>query len=80
MHRFTDVVRDGDVLVLLDEHGLHRAVVDGPPVEMILAERAHVTRRVRWRGIVPRDALLRPYRLQDPQLLFALRGEAAVGD
>ena len=38
----------------------------------------HVTRGVVWDRTVARSALRRPYQLQDPQPVFALRGESAV--
>ena len=38
----------------------------------------HVTRALVWDRTVARSALRRPYQLQDPQAMFALRGEPAV--
>ena len=34
-------------------------------------------RPVAWRGVVPRSAVARPYRLQDPRALFAVPGALA---
>lgn len=50
----------------------------GPVAQRTVAGKPYVTRGVTWEAVVPRTALRRPYQLQDPQTVFALRGEPRV--
>lgn len=76
---FVHDVRDGDRIVVLtgdrllvgDAVGAYRWW-DGAPHGL------HHARRVRWLGALPRSDLERPVHLQDPRLVFALRGEPRV--
>lgn len=77
-YRFRDTAADGEPVVVPDGSRLHRGVLTGPPVERTIAGSPYVTRAVTWDATVPRTSLRRPYQLQDPQTVFALRGEPVV--
>ncbi len=50
----------------------------GAVVEREVARQAYLTRSVVWERTLARSSLLRPYQLQDPQLVFPLRGEQVL--
>lgn len=77
-HRFRDVVDRGDPVVVPAGGEVYRGVLAGPVAEGAVAGKPYVTRGVTWEAAVPRAALRRPYQLQDPQTVFALRGEPRV--
>ena len=68
----------GDRVVVPAGDDLHLGVLAGPVEERTVDGAALLVRPVRWWATVPRAALRRPYQLQDPQLVFALRGEPAL--
>lgn len=59
---------------------LHCGRLRGGAVEREIAGEPYVTRTVVWDRILSRSSLRRPYQLQDPQLMFPLRGERVLGD
>lgn len=65
------------VAVPLDGHTLCGSL-RGAVATRLVAGAEHLTRGAVFDRTVPRTALRRPYQLQDPQLMFTLRGEAAV--
>ena len=75
LQRWRHETREGDAVVVPEGDALQVGVIVGAPVESDVAGHTYVTRAVQWRRTVPRRALQRPYRLQDPKALFALRGE-----
>lgn len=68
----------GDPVALIAGDMLHCGVVAGPPRARTVRRVRHLVRPVVWRAAMPRAELQRPYQLQDPRLLFTLRGETAV--
>lgn len=68
---FVEEARVGDPIAALHGRELVAGEITGP---CETGSDEHV-RPVRWIGAFPRTALRRPARLQDPRLLFALRGE-----
>ena len=75
LRRWRHEAREGDAVVVPAGDVLQVGVIAGAPVDSEVAGQRYVTRSVDWRRTAPRSALQRPYRLQDPKSLFALRGE-----
>lgn len=59
---------------------LHCGRFCGGVTEREIANELYVTRTVDWDRALARSSLLRPYQLQDPQLMFPLRGERVLAD
>ncbi len=75
LRRWRHEAREGDAVVMLAGDELQVGLIVGAPGESDVAGQRYVTRPVQWRRTMPRFELRRPYRLQDPKALFALRGE-----
>ena len=73
--RWQDEPRVGHWVVVPDGDELRCGRIEGEPTGRDLAGSPFMTRAVRWEQVVPRSALSRPFQLQDPQTVFALRGE-----
>lgn len=74
-HRLCEVADIGERVTVPDGGDLHAGVLVGTAVERRVAEVPYVGRDAVWDRTVPRSSLRRPYQLQDPQAVFALRGE-----
>ncbi len=59
---------------------LHCGRLGSGVIEREIAGEPYVTRTVVWDRTLSRSSLRRPYQLQDPQLMFPLRGERVLGD
>ncbi len=78
---FRDDVAPGDVVAVpLGHRQVLVGEVDGDYERVLLPplKGPHHVRSVRWRGFLPRATLRDPAALQDPSLVFALRGEDAL--
>lgn len=75
IERFICRMRTGDLLVVPHTGTLHVAKVDGAYQH----DDGQHRRPVRWIGQVERAHLVFPAALQDPQTVFALRDEPAIG-
>lgn len=76
--RWCEVARTSDRVALLAGDELRCGALAGPVTAAEADGVPHLARPVRWDRTVRRSALVRPWQLQDPQSLFALRAEAAV--
>jgi hypothetical protein len=77
---FVETIAAGDVIVVPDDAELLTGRVTGAYEWRDDAPlgRSH-TRAVRWTGRLHRSAVRRPVHLQDPRVVFGLRGESLVG-
>lgn len=78
---FFEAINAGDRVVVPDAATLHVGAVEGdyswsPEAPFDLRH----TRRVRWITAVHRAGLRRPVHLQDPRIVFPLRGEPVLGE
>ncbi len=67
-------------VVVPEGANLHCGRLCGGVVEREIAGEPYVTRTVVWDRTLTRSSLRRPYQLQDPQLMFPLRGERVLLD
>ncbi len=69
----------GGRVVVPEGATLHCGRLRGGVIEREIADEPYVTRTVVWDRTLSRSSLQRPYQLQDPQLMFPLRGECVLG-
>lgn len=79
MHTFVSDIRTGDrVVVPTGDRMLLGEVVGSYEWRPQAPNELHHTRPVRWLGDMARSDLERPVHLQDPRVVFALRGEPRI--